>query len=177
MNKGRAITRRNKERQILRCIPDALNYGSLLYIGASDKRQQMLGLFIRNNYTYVILEIWRSNVEYLKLQFKNVIEGDVRNTDKLELGLFDIVMWWHGPEHVRENEIVPILDKLKLITKKILIIACPWGIYEQDVAGGNPHEKHLSYLYPEFFENLGWQTDAIGEKDTKNNNLMAWKIV
>ena len=84
-------------------------------------------------------------------------------------------MWWHGPEHIREDEIAPTFDKLKLITKKILIIACPWGIYEQNVIEGNPYEKHLSYLYPEFFENLGWQVDVIGKKDTQNNNLLAWQ--
>lgn len=169
--------RRLKERQLLTCIPDVLNHKSLLYIGASNKRQEVLSLFIKKNYVYTILEIWRSNVEYLKSKFKNVIEGDVRNVDKLGLGLFDIVMWWHGPEHVRKNEIVPIFDKLINMTKKTLIIACPWGIYEQDAAGGNPYEKHFSYLYPEFFENLGWQTSAIGIKDTTVNNLMAWKHV
>ena len=176
MAKGQAISRRNKERQMLRCIPDVLNYESLLYIGASDKRQQMLELFIRNNYAYAILEIWQPNVKYLESRFKDVIEGDIRNIDKLGLGPFDIVMWWHGPEHVRENEIAPIFDKLKLITKRILIIACPWGIYEQDAVDGNPYEEHLSCLYPEFFERLGWQVDAIGEKDTLNNNLLAWQI-
>lgn len=164
-----------KERQLLNCIPDVLNYKSLLYIGASNYRQETLGSFIERRYDYTILEIWHPNVKWLRKRFKNVIEGDVRNVNDFSLGFFDIVCWWHGPEHVRENEVTPVLEKLKNMTKKILITACPWGIYEQGASGGNPHEKHLSYLYPEFFEELGWETNAIGKKDVKGSNLIAWQ--
>lgn len=166
------ITKRRE--QLLTCIPDVLDYESLLYIGASNRRQQELKLFIEKKYNYIILEVWKLNVEWLKKRFKNVIEGDVRKIDKLELGLFDVIMWWHGPEHIREDKIVPVLNKLKNMTKKILITACPWGIYESNPQERNPHESHLSYLYPEFFEKLGWETNTIREKDMKGSNLLAW---
>lgn len=165
-----------KERQLLTCVPDVLNYKSLLYIGASGRRQKTLGLFINRGYDYTILEIWHPNVEWLRKRFKNVIEGDVRDIDDFNLGVFDIVCWWHGPEHVKENEVVPIFDKLKNMTKEILIAACPWGIYEQDAVDGNLHEIHFSYLYPEFFEKLGWKTSTFGKRDVKGSNLLAWQI-
>jgi len=164
-----------KERQLLAHVPDVMNYKSLLYIGASACRQETLGLFIKRGYDYTILEIWRPNVEWLRKRFKNVIEGDVRDINGFNLGNFDIICWWHGPEHLKEDELVPMLDKLENMTKKILITACPWGIYEQGAAEGNPHEIHYSYLYPEFFEKLGWKTSAMGRVDVKGSNLLAWK--
>ena len=169
------IRMNNREKQLLTCIPDVLDYESLLYIGAADYRQETLGLFIKKGYDYTILEIWEPNVEWLRKRFKNVVKGDVRDVSSLGLGLFDVVMWWHGPEHVKENEITPILDKLKRMTKKVLVTANPWGIYESGLQRGNPHESHLSYLYPGFFKKLGWQTNSIGKKDVKGSNLLAWQ--
>jgi len=164
-----------REDQLLTCIPDVLDYKSILYIGASRYRRQMLHLFIDKGYDYSILEIWKPYINWMRKHFKNIIEGDVRNVDDLKLGSFDIVMWWHGPEHIMENELVSTLDKLGDMTKKILITANPWGIYESGPQRGNPYEAHLSHLYPEFFNKLGWETDTIGEKNVPKSNLLSWQ--
>ena len=135
----------------------------------------MLPLFLKVGYDYTILEIWKPNVMWLLRRQYNVIKADVQKMSKLSLGKFDIVMWWHGPEHLEEDRLyASSLKQLQALTGKILITACPWGKYTSRRVTKNPYEEHLSCLYPEFFESLGWATNTIGEKDREGSNLLAW---
>lgn len=161
--------------QLKKCIPDIFSYKTLLYIGANKGRLEMVLEFIKAGYTIHFLEIWPPNAARLKRNFVNVIEGDVRMIEKYELEKkYDVIMWWHGPEHVKEEEISPTLDKLIKRTKKITVIACPYGKFEQGSVKGNPYERHLSTLYVMSFRILGWKTNAIGEPDELGSNLLAW---
>lgn len=163
-----------RENQLLKAIPDILDYKSILYIGINQIREEMLHLFKERDYDITILEAWKPNVDALKSKYPNIIWGDIRDLEKIKLlPQFDIVIWWHGPEHVKKKELPKILICLRMKAHLYAIIACPWGIYEQDSAFGNPHEEHLSYLYPEFFKKLGWQTNTIGKEDVKGSNLLA----
>ena len=166
-----------RENQLLKAIPDVLDYKSMLYIGINQVREEMLHLFKERDYDITILEAWKSNVDALKSKYPNIIWADVRDLDKIKfLPRFDIVMWWHGPEHIKERELPKILIELRMKALLYIIIACPWGIYEQGNCS-NPYEEHLAYLYPEFFKELGWQTDTIGKEDVKGSNLLAWKRI
>ena len=168
-----------RERQLLREIPDILNYESLLYIGMSARengiiRDQMINLFESRNYKIQVIEIWPPNVESLRPKFPNILLGDIRDLHKMEIGTYDIAMFWHGPEHLEKHEIPDVLWKLEARARKYAVVACPWGRYDQIAVGGNPHEIHRCRVYAVDFERLGWKTSVIGQKDVRGSNLMAW---
>ena len=162
-----------REKQLLEAIPEITNFKTVLYIGANKVRAQMLNLFKKEN--VIILEVWPQNAEDMRQEGYNVIEADVRDLPSLDIGKFDAVIWWHGPEHVEEKKLPAILKAMEQKAKKAAIVACPWGRYEQGAVRGNPYEIHRSHLYPEFFIKLGWSVSTIGKKDRRGSNLLAWK--
>lgn len=180
---------RNRRQQLEECIPDVWDHNSLLYIGAKvmeKKRLNWGGMrwipqFHGASYEVDVLEIWPRNVESLKQfnevehAFNRIIEGDVRILNSYINRKYDIVMWYHGPEHVREIYVKPTLKKLERLAKKLVIIGCPWGVSKQGATQKNFHEVHVSALYPDTFESSGWQTDTLGEPDVLGSNILAWK--
>lgn len=161
--------------QLKKCIPDIFSYKTLLYIGANIRHMEMVLKFVKAGYTIHFLEIWPPNAARLEENFIRVIKGDVRTIEKYDIEKkYDVIMWWHGPEHVREEELSSTLNKLIERTNKITVIACPYGKFEQGSVRGNPYERHLSTLYKMSFRILGWKTNAIGEPDKPGSNLLAW---
>src|SRR5262245_52068847 len=114
--------------------------GNLLYIGARPDAHSWLPQFHEAGHHLTVLEVWPTNVKGLKgdSRIKELIQGNVRDIDKLKLGSFDYVVWWHGPEHLPFDEIESTLDKLWTRTRKTLAVACPWGYYPQGAHEGNP---------------------------------------
>jgi hypothetical protein len=166
--------------QFVRAIPDALSIGkTLLYIGAKTGRMQMFDLFADAKHKIDILEAWSPNVaELLRWnaevgRARLIIRGDVRQIE-FEKG-YDVAMWWHGPEHVAADELENALRRIEAAAKRIVILASPWGRYAQGLVEGNPFEAHRNSIYPETLQALGYETDAIGAKDRKGSNLLAWK--
>ncbi len=160
-------------------IPDIFENSTMLYIGANKLRTQLTDLFENrcSNMTIDVLEIWHENVKYLRglKKFNGVMQGDVREIDKLfKPNSYDIVMWWHGPEHIEIQELAKTLDKLKRVAKKLVILGCPWGIYVQGEEYGNPYEKHISHLTLDFFKNHGFLTSVVGTRDIPGSNITAW---
>lgn len=165
--------------QFARAIPDALERpGTLLYVGGKPERLQMLDLYYGAGWQADILEAWRENAEALRAAMGRkvaIIQGDVRTVASSPS--YDVAMWWHGPEHVAAAELPEVLARLEAVTSRMVILASPWGRYDQGPAGGNPFETHLAAVYPETLEALGYETDAIGAKDRKGSNLLAWKRI
>ena len=67
------------------------------------------------------------------------------------------------------------MQGLEKITKKIVVLGCPWGVYPQHHLHGNPHEEHEASLYPHHFEKMGYDDEAIGTIDKPGSNLTAVK--
>lgn len=159
--------------QLLSEIPDCLIYDSLLYVGASKKRTQMLDLFYGAGYHVTILEAWEPNVKALEsLDWRppvRIIQGDVRNLKTLNLGQFDVTMFWHGPEHLPHRHIARVAQTLHTSSRVMSIMACPPEFYKQGEAQGNPYEKHISSPDKDFFTELGWHTNI------ESNNLLVWR--
>ena len=180
---------RNRRNQLEECIPDIWDHDSLLYIGAKvveKKRPSWGGMrwipqFHKAGYKIDVIEIWRPNVRQLikfnqeEQAFSRIIRGDVRIINRYIKRKYDVVMWYHGPEHIRERYIKLTLKKLELLAKRVVVIGCPWGVYKQGATRKNFYEVHVSSLYLELFESLGWQTDTLGEKDVPGSNILAWK--
>jgi len=168
---------KEKRREILMTMcPDIFSFKSVLYIGAKHDRSDFLEDFQKSGYEITILEIYKPNVEYLKNipWINEVVEADVCKffTDKK----FDVIFWWHGPEHVKKEEIELTLKKLEFLSNNLVILGCPWGIVPQDRnSNKNPFEEHISFFDTGYFENLGYKTDYFGKKDVMGSNILSLK--
>ena len=144
----------------------------VLYVGASHLFPPAFNWELsqaRHNIT--LLEIWPDNVQYFEAHgntFNHIIHGDVRDVD---LDEYDIVFWWHGPEHVKPKEVKPTLARLEAVAN-LIVFACPFGWRRQE-ALPNPYQDHLCALYPEMFDEYSVRT--IGERDKLNAQMIAWK--
>lgn len=150
--------------------------GRLLYVGARGNRTEGLVEMIEAGHEITVLEIWGPNADFCRkwVPVADVVQADVRDVDNCGLGRFKAVFWWHGPEHVNKSEVAGVLEKLEAIAD-LVVLGCPWGIYEQGPEGGNPFERHLSYLYSSDFEALGYETATLGRRDVRGSHLLAWK--
>jgi len=168
---------------ILRTDPKLQTYKSVLYIGAkmgtNPKALGYMGgrhLSLFKGMDVTLMDAWLPNVEGLREHFPKVIHSDIR--DYLDSGdVYDVVMWWHGPEHIPENELPGILEKIKKLARHIVILGCPNGKYPQGEYGGNPFEVHVSHLNDEFLNNLGYHTETLVFPDRKTGrqtNITAW---
>jgi len=162
--------------QLEKNIPSIWNYNTVLYIGARTDRIDFGDEFKENNYKMDILEIFKPNVDYLKkIEWLNqIIEGDVKEVDKIIDKKYDVIFWWHGPEHIGKEDLKVTLDKLKKLANHYVVLGCPWGDVEQGDIFGNKWEEHVSELNLEDFEENGFKTDLIGEKDILGSNILAW---
>jgi len=148
---------------------------SLLYVGISNLQGNKFAsyqnwfydLFKSKGFSeFTILEIWQPNVDFAKKWFKvqnipmKVVEGDViRAPAYFKEKEFDVAVWWHGPEHVREVEVA--LHQVERVTKSFIVIGCPNGWRNHGASQGNPHEVHMSKVDEEFFKEIGYLTKVI----------------
>jgi hypothetical protein len=166
--------------QLRRCVPKIFKPGTCLYVGASrDKFANSARELIKAGRVVTILEIWRPNVEFYQAQpsVAYVVQGDVRQVDKLNLPHYDLCMWFHGPEHIPYADLPATLTALEALAD-LVVLACPYGMTVQraDEMRGNPHQAHLAGLLPADFTALGYQVDTFGrEADWNACNLLAWK--
>ena len=153
--------------------------GSLLYVGARRDRMDFGEELKTTGHDFTILEIYEPNVKHLTevCPWATVIQGDVRKLKEFSENQFDYAFWWHGPEHIKEEELLEAVKGLEKITKKIVVMGCPWGEYPQHHLHGNPHEEHEASLYPRHFEEMGYAVDKLGKADKMGSNLAAVKYL
>lgn len=176
-----------REKFIQEWIPELFSqkYNSVLYVGANKKRQHFLDLFEESGYSkIVILEIFEENVKFLKNKFSNstihsIYHGDVRNVDKLNLGKFDVVFFWHGIDLLPRNDIDKTIKKLEDICNNLLVLGMPFGCYLKDdtIYDDNLNEDHASPIYPSFLEGLGFKIQTLGLPDRIGSSITAWKFL
>jgi hypothetical protein len=170
-----------REGQLTRCVPEYLSYRSVLYIGARPSRMQIIDLFHDAGYVIDILEIFRPNVMRLLAMnqeikwFRRIVEGDVRAARRIMDEIYDVVFWWHGPEHVAKGELAKVTAELELMARALVIMGCPHGDVKQGVSYGNVHEIHRAALFAADFEALGYQTDVRGVANKGGSNILSWK--
>ena len=173
---------------------------NILYIGAHHKQLDMVSELREVDHKLTLLELHERFAQRYTLKeyehdlFDNIVVGDVRNLDPGSLKVlrgrwpdppvFNVTFWWHGPEHIREHEIVPTISGLERITKHLIVIACPWGKTKLSVKVDNgkiPGQVHLSDIYPDTFNAMGYKTQTIGEADGRATSpgrathILAWK--
>lgn len=151
--------------------------GSLLYIGARPDAHSWLPELHEAGHQITVLEVWEENAQGLKddPRIQLLIQGDVRNVDDLFGNAFDYIMWWHGPEHLPLGIIIPTLYKLEQLARRMVLLACPYGLYPQGSHKGNPYEEHKTTLYPANFIEWGYEVRMDGTRDEAGSEIVAWK--
>jgi hypothetical protein len=182
---GKSVARK---RQLLKFIPGVMKCESMLYIGANPRRFELMDLFWAEapQMKVDVLEAWAKNVDGLNLLnakhriFNNILHGDVKDLEELYLsggilGDYDVVIFWHGPEHLDKKEIPPVLNCLEVLANLYVILGCPWGKFPQGNIGGNPYEEHKSVIYPADLAEFGYATATIKKPDKRGGHILAWK--
>lgn len=167
-----------------------LEFDSALYIGASSRiKNKKQGTRLIKTYfadrlqaqcDYVdLLEVWPANIEGLKGEppFRKLILGNGKTVADHVDQKYDLIFWWHGPEHIYDHEIASAVESMKRVCSKYIVFGCPWGVYEQDAVYGNPYEEHKSHLDPEFYEKLGFVTATVSQRNHKLGNITSWMDV
>jgi hypothetical protein len=173
----------NRKEHLISAIPDLLQYKTILYIGARPGRMQMLDLFLNANYYITILEIFEPNVEELikmnqnKRIFDNIQLGNVEKINDYGFENFDIIMWWHGPEHIPYEKLEDVIKQLENKANHYVIMGSPFGLCRQGLCYGNKYERHISLLYPNNFEKWGYQIKTDGEQDVRAGHILSWKKI
>jgi len=163
-----------------------LYVGAKVYEAGSKRGFQIGADLLGAGWQVDVLEAHRPNAVSFRKLIKDgrcpvgVVHGDVRNIDDLiaPLPVYDLVLHWHGPEHLHRSEVEPSVNRLVRRSCGAVVVACPWGKYEQGPAERNTFERHLCHLDTVDLEALGFACSTIGVKDTpKTSNLMGWKVV
>lgn len=173
----------NRTESLKRLAPDLFTdkHKTVLYIGARNGGFEYGRDFRFAGIKISILEAFEKNVNFLKEipWLIEVIHGDVR-TIKLE-NKYDIIFWWHGPEHVLAQDLPPTVAKLESACNHIVVMGCPWGKYEQssNPYGSyiNPYEVHVSHFDYSIFEIMGYTVECLGTKDVPGSNITAIKRI
>ena len=167
-----------REKQMQSCLPWLFKDGpwAILYIGANAEMHTALGLLQQAGHEVKVLEAWPANAEWVQQSglADTVVLGDLRELDSLPLGdNYDVIIWFHGPEHVEEEEFIPILNTLEQ-RGTVVVLGAPWGKTPQQ-PGVQPFERHLSGHWPEDWKQLGYATDTLPPENVPGGNLMGWK--
>lgn len=171
----------DRTKSLQRLAPDLFTeaHKSVLYVGARNGGFEYGRDFRVAKIKITMLEAFEENVNYLKQipWIVEVIHGDVRYK-KIENN-YDIVFWWHGPEHISEIELPLTVKKLESICNNIVVMGCPWGMYEQsDNPYGNyknPYEVHVSHFDYHIFEKMGYKVECLGTKNVPGSNITSVK--
>jgi len=166
-----------REKNLLNNIPNLFKYNNILYIGAKNSRMQCSEL-LRNNIKNLKLDIVEPFIEnynfLLTLNWINKVYNCTIQDFDIDIK-YDIIFWWHGPEHIEKTQLKDTFEKIESLSNKYIILGCPYGKYEQGAVGGNDFEIHRSYLYPEDFSKYGYSVSTLGEKDVRCSHILAWK--
>ena len=169
-----------REQQLLDELPELFaGCGSLLYIGANDEMHTGLELLSAAGYDITIVEVWPPHLGELRCPplselVGHVVEGDVREIDDLGLAVgYDVVMWFHGPEHIQRHEFEPTLAKLEDLTVGLIVLGAPWG--NTMGLGPYPYAHHISYYEEADWEALGYEVRTMPPKDAHGGHMLGWK--
>lgn len=142
-------------------IKQVLNIGVVSLPDATIRFLEKLN--VNPKITY--LEIFEENCKRVKLQRPDIhfVQGDVRNIKNLIHDKFDLIVWWHGPEHIYEHELVDTILNIEslLNTNGVIILGSPDGWLEQHNDDGNLHNDHYSGPDCNFYRSLNYEAHRV----------------
>ena len=148
----------------------------LLYVGGHlryGRNLQMTDYFLKCGYKIDVIEVFPDNVRQLRevKWISALYEADIRLFHPLVH--YDVVVFWHGPEHLKRAEVKELFSRMKTYSDAV-IFATPNGVYEQGREYGNPHEAHLSIWLEGDFIIMNMLTSSIGDANKRNGNIIAY---
>ena len=164
--------------ELQRHVPNLFG-GRVLYVGANriSPPNFVEDLTSAGSEVHAI-EIYGPNVDHYLYtdvdKFASILQGDVREIDVMGMGTFDAVLWWHGPEHLQADEWPTVMGKLEAMAP-LVVLGCPWGVWDWDPGDGNPHVIHQTAVYPADLQALGYTTVTRGIRPDDTSNMIAWK--
>ena len=169
---------RTRLAQLRRFAPQVFGTGTLLYVGACPKRAQCLEALIASGRKVTILEVMEAYAaHYARRDDLRVICGDVRRLASLPgvADRYDVIFWWHGPEHVSKPELPGVLAEVEK-RAELVVLACPWGRSPQRGTDADPYREHKATLMPGDFEEWGYRVSTLGAAGGRSaSNLIAVK--
>lgn len=152
----------------------------ILYVGAHPRRMQMGRELFEAECEITLLEAYKPSADHYEGHewLKEVICGDVRDIKEIAGGrTWDVTVWWHGPEHVREEELGPTLTDIESVTSRLVILGCPWGKNIQGPVNSNPYATHQNHLDTGDLTSLGYTTRTRGKRNRPDTwcHILAWK--
>jgi hypothetical protein len=178
-------SRRAQRHALVKAHPQ--QYDRCLYIGAKYHNRKLPALYKRLRQMckrLICYEAFDDNVKGIEAAglFDEVLCADI--SFLLNMGIpiddhgdaFDLIVWWHGPEHCDFYDTLCILRILPEYATYFWT-ACPWGYSPQKAVYGNEYEEHRSSLYPEDFLRLGFNVTTAGHPDSTSTKgqIVAWR--
>lgn len=173
---------------ILRVVPELFLgvYKTVLYVGAipssvvKDAGRDYLINFRDAGYHITVVEAFERNCDLL-LEHDSDLFDDIYCTEisDFPLGItYDVVFWWHGPEHVESGVLRATLQHIELLADHCVVLGCPWGVYKVGAINANPYQEHKASIYPAMLQDLGYdKIECIGIEDVPGSNIAAVKYV
>ncbi len=152
---------------------------SLLYVGANQVRPPFHASRLKAaGWRLHLLEVFAGNVAHHRATglWESITLGDVTR-DPLPAGLFDLVFWWHGVEHIAQSALAPTLARLEAAAP-FVVLGCPNGRDPQGAVYGNEAERHRWDVRPNDLAALGYMVvayDATGTDKYTRHDLLGWK--
>ena len=131
---------------------------SVLNVGYRHDSDDTVENFCRlHKINFDIIEIYSENCMNIRKE-RNLFcyEWDITNIKNLQCPNYDIILWLHGPEHISWDAFLDCRSDIENKANYAVLYQAPIGMYEQGALYGNPYETHVSTLYPEMFENIGY---------------------
>lgn len=183
------------DQDILRVMPGLFSSSPILYIGARAGRPQtefgeirgfwmatLLEAAFKQGAEVDVLEIWKPYIEEVEVAFpwlNEVVWADIHDT-RTPAAHYEAVIWRHGPEHLRRPKAFTGIRNCERLSKKWVVILCPWGFEPQAMSDGNPHQEHISAWNPKDFLAHGYSVVARAFAEPRGKwkgQLLAWKRV
>lgn len=180
---GRGYTKRELSAAfVLRELFDKHGIQSVLNVGYRQydniRTRWWIDICRANNIDWHILEIFEPNVTNFKqhapsADHHRITQGDIKEIDTILPQKFDVIIHWHGPEHLLKDEYIELLPTIESCAKKMVLLGSPNGIEEQGIAFNNPNEEHISFWSEEDYQKLGYKTEHVYDKAP--GHITAWK--
>jgi len=171
---GRGYTRR--ELTVVKLLQESARHRpikSFLNIGYHDyqdvRNRWWIDICRANGIDWHILEVFQPNVDNFlahapAADHHRITCGNLLKLDLLYSRRFDVILHWHGPEHLRREDFLTCLPLMTECSALLTILGCPDGEEEQGQAYGNPYEEHLSFWSAEDFRSLGFVVQTVRDK-------------
>ncbi len=167
---------------LMQCVPDLMKYQTCLYIGGNRARLQLVPALKWAGYRMDIMEIWKPYLQELRFlnekkeYFRRILRGDVTKPilDVVK-ERYDLVVWWHGCEHVDEEALPVALANIQKVARRLAVCAAPHGHCGQGVTkDGNTYQRHRYDVMPEHIQHCGWHTGTLEDAPSMRSHLIGW---